>query len=257
MPLHTLKREYEERRQALLDQLDKKRLDSATKHQLFGAIKEIENFLKAIEYQMEKSQDAPDLDLASDRPRPLVERTKSIAGRVRSSTRKVVTEHIPSIAGKVAAGPKRAMERARRKRALKRQIQKELRARLQHDAAAHGDLPSGIHTDVRTNDDRFGPLPPKLEAETSSTSGQLPDDLSGDESRSEIPKKQPTGRVLSEKKSARKRSKKQAGYVATKSGTSYHRTDCSTIKNKKNLREFGNKRAAAGAGLSACSFCMD
>ncbi|RME53028.1 hypothetical protein D6783_03130 [Candidatus Woesearchaeota archaeon] len=52
MPLIALKRTFEQRRANLITMLNngKETLDLGKQHQLYGAIKEIENFLKTIDY---------------------------------------------------------------------------------------------------------------------------------------------------------------------------------------------------------------
>ena len=132
MSLYALKREYEERRQALVDQLkNNARLDAETQHQLYGAIKEIENFLKTIEFQITNEQERQlNIDLGRDRPRPLGERTKGVVGKVRSGTRKVVKEHIPGVAKKVTRGPKKYLQKRKEKRRLKRELKKEFQLRM-------------------------------------------------------------------------------------------------------------------------------
>ena len=83
MPLHKLKRDFEERRVVLIETLQKNKdsLELSKQHQIYGAIKEIENFLKAIEYQDEqrangldfelKGRDSDDEPLAAKASRPL------------------------------------------------------------------------------------------------------------------------------------------------------------------------------------------
>lgn len=123
--LHNLKREYEERRRALVEQLRRnERLDSATQHQIYGAVKEIEHFLSAIDHQVETEQDLH-IDLARERPRPIVERTRNAVGKVKNGTKKAFA----TAGRKVTSGPKSYLERRRKLRELKRQIEAELKSR--------------------------------------------------------------------------------------------------------------------------------
>jgi hypothetical protein len=131
MSLYNLKREYEERRRALVEQLQKNpSLDPATQHQIYGAIKEIENFLKTIEYQISSDQEKDiNVELERARPNPLVERTKGAVYHVVSGTKKVFTHHIPSAARKVTDVPKRYWDRKKEEARLRREIEAEVRAR--------------------------------------------------------------------------------------------------------------------------------
>jgi hypothetical protein len=131
MALYNLKREYEERRRQLVEQLQRNpSLDPATQHQIYGAIKEIENFLKTIDYQIANEQERNlNVDLDSPRPNPLVERTKGAIYHVQTHTKKVFTHHIPNAARKVTDVPKKYFDRRREEARLRREIEAELRAR--------------------------------------------------------------------------------------------------------------------------------
>lgn len=71
MPLNRLQRDFEERRQCLVDTLQKGRdgLDLSKQHQIYGAIKEIENFLKAIDHQRELLLQGEDFELLRENPK--------------------------------------------------------------------------------------------------------------------------------------------------------------------------------------------
>jgi len=135
MPLYTLKREYEQRRQALIDQLQKNpSLDPATQHQIYGAIKEIENFLKTIEYQIAVQQESGmSVELARPRPSPLLEKTKGAVYHVARGTKQVFTHHIPGAAKRVVAVPKRYFDKKKEEARLRQEIENEIRSR-QHQA---------------------------------------------------------------------------------------------------------------------------
>jgi len=167
MTLYALKREYEERKQALLDKLENNpHMDAALQHQIYGAVKEIEHFMDAIDMHMRNEQQL-NIDLSRDRPRPLFERTKRIAGKVRTGTRKVVKEKIPAAAKKVASKPRQYMQRRRELRKLRKAVEEELRTRIKsefpshiheemHPTHKHQDIPGGMSgtvTGVRTEID--------------------------------------------------------------------------------------------------------
>jgi hypothetical protein len=124
MSLYTLKREYEERRQALIDQLQKNpNLDPATQHQIYGAIKEIENFLKTIEYQISTDQERNlNVALSTDRPTPFMERTSKAVYHVAHGTKKLLTHTVKG----VVLGPKRYFDRKKEEKRLKSEIKAEM-----------------------------------------------------------------------------------------------------------------------------------
>jgi len=169
MSLPTLKREYEERRQALIQQLQKNAgLDPATQHQIYGAIKEIENFLRTIDYQLGQDQErSMSVELERQKPSPFVERTKGAVYHVAHGTKKLFTEHIPNAAKKAYNVPKKAVstyfDKRREDARLRAEIEAEIKSRranqpvpVQHDAMhpsgyvqlehPHQELP--VHEDV-------------------------------------------------------------------------------------------------------------
>jgi hypothetical protein len=131
MSLYNLKREYEERRQQLVEQLQRNpSLDPATQHQIYGAIKEIENFLKTIEYQISSEQEKNmNIELSRERPSPFVERTQKAVYHVAHGTKKVFTHHIPNAAKSVVAVPKQYFDRKKEEARLRKEIEDEIRRR--------------------------------------------------------------------------------------------------------------------------------
>jgi hypothetical protein len=131
MSLYNLKREYEERRQQLVEQLQRNpSLDPATQHQIYGAIKEIENFLKTIEYQISSEQEKNmNIELSRERPSPFVERTQKTIYHVAQGTKKVFTHHIPKAARSVVAVPKQYFDRRKEEARLRKEIEDEIRHR--------------------------------------------------------------------------------------------------------------------------------
>ena len=131
MSLHDLRREYEERRRALIEQLQgNPSLDAATQHQIYGAIKEIENFIATIDaHQQAQAARGISVDLSRERPRPFVERSQKVFHRVRHGTGRVFKEHIPRVTKAIVAAPRRYVDRRRDELRLRREIEAELRAR--------------------------------------------------------------------------------------------------------------------------------
>ncbi len=174
MPLYDLMRDYEERRQALVDQLkNNPGMDAATQHQIYGAIKEIEHFLSTLESQIAQGQEQR-LGIELERePQVPMQRTRSVLGKVGDGTRKIVREHIPDLARKATAGPRRYLARRREHHEMRKQIEREMRARMQQESAREGTLPSEVRTDAHALE-RMGeaPAPPLLEPQHSSTAGE-------------------------------------------------------------------------------------
>ncbi len=137
MSLANLKREYEERRAALVQQLQNNaKLDPATQHQIYGAIKEIENFLRTIDYQLGVDQDKNiQVDLERQKPSPFVEKTNKMVTHVTKSTKRLFTEHIPNTAKKAYNKPKQAVtnyfDRKREEARVRAEIETEVRRRMQ------------------------------------------------------------------------------------------------------------------------------
>ncbi len=131
MSLHDLRREYEERRRALIEQLQSnKNLDAATQHQIYGAIKEIENFLSTIEGHVSAQQERGiSVDLSRERPSPFGQRSRAALGKVSSGTARVFTKHIPNATKALVTAPKRFVDRKREETRLRREIEAEVRAR--------------------------------------------------------------------------------------------------------------------------------
>lgn len=144
MSLHDLRREYEDRRRALIEQLNSnKTLDAAAQHQVYGAIKEIEHFLATIDAHQEAQQARGlNVELSRERPRPFVERTQKVFHKVRTGTGRVFKERIPRVSRALVAAPKRYFDRKREERRLRREIEAEVRARqaTQGGAAANDEF---------------------------------------------------------------------------------------------------------------------
>lgn len=92
MALQKLRRHYDERRTNLIQTLQKgnKTLDLSKQHQLYGAIKEIENFMKSIDNALEESLSSADFELRREGPLPLRDRTAGALQEAGTKTRKAV-----------------------------------------------------------------------------------------------------------------------------------------------------------------------
>ena len=70
MSIADVRRVFEKRRANLVHTLHEGNLDSAKKHQVYGAVKEIENFLKALDYERE-NEIQENVKLENEQRRPL------------------------------------------------------------------------------------------------------------------------------------------------------------------------------------------
>ncbi len=88
MPLNRLQREFEDRRHSLIETLQRNKdsLELSKQHQIYGAIKEIEVFLKAIDHQRELLLRGEDFELVREGPQPVAKRTSVAIDRLRSGT---------------------------------------------------------------------------------------------------------------------------------------------------------------------------
>lgn len=235
MSLTTLKREYEERRQALIQQLQgNTKLDPATQHQIYGAIKEIENFLRTIDYQLGVDQERTmSVELERQKPNPVVERTKGAVYHVVHGTKRIFTEHIPNAAKKAYAVPKKAVtgyfDKRREESRLRAEIEAEIRNRkanatvpVHHDAQhpegyvtlehPHQELP--VHEEA--------PLPPSR-SETGDVSGGHPHVIEAHEKRSERITVDKTVRVKKSLKAQNKKSGMHKPHMKKEKNNRYHR----------------------------------
>lgn len=136
MSLANLKREYEERRAALVQQLQNNaKLNPATQHQIYGAIKEIENFLRTIDYQLGVDQEKNiQVELERAKPSPFVEKTNKMVTHVAKGTKRLFTEHIPNTAKGAYNRPKQAVanyfDKKREEARVRAEIEAEVRRRL-------------------------------------------------------------------------------------------------------------------------------
>jgi len=141
MPLNTLKRNFEERRVVLVEKLQRREgLDLSQQHQVYGAIREIENFLKAIEYhQSEQAANGIDLDLLKEREWPIVHRLRrglSSIGRGAGSAFKFTVITLPA---RAYSGVKRSVTSHQARRRLANEVREEILRRRQS-----GQPPEGL-----------------------------------------------------------------------------------------------------------------
>jgi hypothetical protein len=128
MPLSKLRRSFEERRLVLIETLRKGELDLSKQHQLYGAIKEIENVLKAVEYYQEEHLKGSDFELKREGPRPLRARTAIFAAQVTLGAKGAARTLRLGIV-RVGKGTKRAVRGLGKSVRLIKEVAREVKAR--------------------------------------------------------------------------------------------------------------------------------
>lgn len=133
MPLNKLQRSFEERRNNLIEKLEKNRkdLDLSQQHQIYGAIKEIENFLKSIDhYRTLEAESAFDIELSQEREWPVLRRAQRVVKKLGRGVREVVTWTFVKMPVKVGHGVKGTYEEYRERREVEREVREEVQKRL-------------------------------------------------------------------------------------------------------------------------------
>ena len=153
MSLNRLRRHFEERRLSLIETLQKgkKGMDLSKQHQVYGAIKEIESFLKTIDYYHQEELKGADFELKREGPKALSTRAGDAVKRMGKGTKRVFTGmggalHTGFV--KPAAGAvKGTKERIR----LYKEVSKEVKARKRkkHPKPRAMSMTSGRYTKIR------------------------------------------------------------------------------------------------------------
>lgn len=132
MPLSKLRRSFEERRNALIEKLEKNKddLDLSQQHQIYGAVKEIENFLKSIDYYRTiEAENAFDIELSKEREWPLLERSQRIVKNAGKGFLEAI--HYTFVKGpiKVSKHVRGQIEAYRERREIYKEVRKEVEKR--------------------------------------------------------------------------------------------------------------------------------
>jgi len=133
MPLNKLRRSFEERRNHLIEKLDKNRddLDLSQQHQIYGAVKEIENFLKSIEHhRMLEAESAFDIELSHEREWPVLRRVHRVVKKIGRSTKEILTWTFVKVPIKIGKGMKGSLEEYHERREVEREVRKEVEKRM-------------------------------------------------------------------------------------------------------------------------------
>src|SRR5210317_792669 len=125
MPLNKLRRSFEERRNHLIEKLDKNRddLDLSQQHQIYGAVKEIENFLKSIDHHRTlEAESAFDIELSQEREWPVLRRVQRIVKSLGRGTKEVITWTFVKAPVKAGRGIKGSIEEYRERREVEKKV---------------------------------------------------------------------------------------------------------------------------------------
>ncbi len=126
MSLPKLRRQFEERRLSLIETLQKGRgsLELSKQHQIYGAIKEIENFLKAIDQAREEQLRGDTWELKSIEPK-----VKRTVGHAKERTRVFFSNVGTAWKERVVHPTKRAAHAVRKRVRLVKEVAKEVKER--------------------------------------------------------------------------------------------------------------------------------
>lgn len=133
MTLNKLRRSFEERRNTLIEKLEKNKhdLDLSQQHQIYGAVKEIENFLKSIDYYRTlEAERSFDIDLSQEREWPFVERVKRGAKKAAKETKNFVSWTFVTMPIQLTNRVRGSYEEYRERREIERQVREEVHKRL-------------------------------------------------------------------------------------------------------------------------------
>lgn len=138
MPLNKLYRSFEERRNALTEKLERNKdeFDLSQQHQIYGAIKEIENFLRSIDHHRTlEAENNFDIELSKEREWPIIQRTQRIIKAMGKGMWQIVAFTLvkgPIKVGKGIVGQFEAYhERREIYKKVKKQVDAEYKERLQ------------------------------------------------------------------------------------------------------------------------------
>ena len=133
MPLNKLRRSFEERKNTLVSKLEKNRdeLDLSQQHQIYGAVKEIDNFLRSIDhYRTLEAEQGFDMDLTYEKEWPLIQRTQRMMRKLRDGTLEVLTWTFVKVPVRINKKVKGSYEEYRERREVERKVREEVSRRL-------------------------------------------------------------------------------------------------------------------------------
>jgi hypothetical protein len=133
MALNKLRRTFEERRLHLIEKLDKNRseLDLSQQHQIYGAIKEIEQFLKSIDHHRTLEADSAfDIELSQEKEWPFARRLQRIIRKLGNGSKEVIVWTFWRAPVRLGRGVRGSMEEYRERRQIEKQVRAEVLERM-------------------------------------------------------------------------------------------------------------------------------
>ncbi|MBR9692613.1 hypothetical protein GOV07_01635 [Candidatus Woesearchaeota archaeon] len=131
MPLNKLKRQTEERRLGLIDTLQKGKdaFELSKQHQLYGAIKELEHTLKAIDFFREEQIKGADFELKREGPPALSTRMGNAMKSAGAGTVGIFASMGRGLHNTVIKGTGRVFKRGGRRIRMYKEVMKEVKKR--------------------------------------------------------------------------------------------------------------------------------
>lgn len=119
----------------LIDTLQKSKdaMELSKQHQLYGAIKEIENFLEAIEFYRQEQLKSEDFELKREGPLALSTRMALAFKNAGNRSANALSRGASQFNEKVIKGTGRAVKRTKKKIKLIREVTKEIKKRSKED----------------------------------------------------------------------------------------------------------------------------
>jgi len=131
MTIAKLRRSFEERRLNLIETLrkNKESMEPAKQHQLYGAIKEIEYFLKTIDAYREEELQQTDFELRREAPAPVSSRAALAIQRMGENTKHFAGRTKEAVHKHVVQRTKRVVKRTKEKIQFIKDVAAEVKAR--------------------------------------------------------------------------------------------------------------------------------
>ena len=137
MPLNKLKRSFEERKNTLVHKLEHNRdeLDLSQQHQIYGAVKEIDNFLRSIDhYRTLEAEKGFNMDLTYEREWPLMKRTQRVFRKLRDGTIEALSWTFVKAPIRINKRVRGTFEEYRERREIERRVREEVERKLREAA---------------------------------------------------------------------------------------------------------------------------
>lgn len=137
MPLNKLRRSFEERKNTLVHKLEHSRdeLDLSQQHQIYGAVKEIDNFLRSIDhYRTLEAEQGFNMDLTYEREWPLVKRTQKVFRKLSNGAVEILSWTFVKTPIRINKRIRGTLEERRERREIERKVRLEVERKLREEA---------------------------------------------------------------------------------------------------------------------------